>query len=127
MNRLLFSVLALLRGRGRAAKSAAPDASRKGSEEAALPRDRQEVDHLAAVLHRGPRGEGADDVRGPQAAFVEVNEKGTEAAAATGVKMGLKSIIPPRVIFRADHPFIFALRDNRTGAVLFLGRVVDPQ
>lgn len=60
-------------------------------------------------------------------AFVEVNEEGTEAAAATGVVMGITSIIPPRAVFRADHPFIFALRDNRTGAVLFLGRVVEPQ
>ncbi len=59
--------------------------------------------------------------------FVEVNEEGTEAAAATGVVMRIASINPPRVVFRADHPFIFALRDNRTGAVLFLGRVVEPQ
>ena len=60
-------------------------------------------------------------------AFVEVNELGTEAAAATAVVMAeLDSVEPPVLEFRADHPFLFALRDTRTGAVLFLGRLVDP-
>ena len=56
-------------------------------------------------------------------AFVSVNEEGTEAAAATGVIVGPTSA-PPQ--FVADHPFIFLIRDNVTGSVLFLGRVVDP-
>lgn len=60
-------------------------------------------------------------------AFVDVNEEGTEAAAATAVVM-VKAMRPsaPPVVFRADHPFVFLIRDNRTGAVLFIGRVVRP-
>lgn len=56
-------------------------------------------------------------------AFVAVNEEGTEAAAATGVSVGIVSL-PPE--FRADHPFLFLIQDNLTGSVLFLGRVQDP-
>jgi serpin B len=56
-------------------------------------------------------------------AFVEVNEEGTEAAAATGVSMGVTSMPPT---FRADHPFLFLIRDNLTRSVLFLGRLADP-
>ena len=59
-------------------------------------------------------------------AFVDVNEQGTEAAAATGIVFGLTSMPPPPLIFRADHPFFFMIRDNRRGNILFLGRVVDP-
>ncbi|MHB1120652.1 MAG: serpin family protein [Bellilinea sp.] len=60
-------------------------------------------------------------------AFVNVDEEGTEAAAATGVIMGLKSMPtgePIRV--EVDHPFLFLIRDAETGAVLFMGRVVQP-
>jgi serpin B len=54
-------------------------------------------------------------------AFVEVNEEGTEAAAATGVVMRLTSIGPaPIPVFRADHPFLFLIRDNLTGSILFI-------
>ena len=56
-------------------------------------------------------------------AFIAVNEEGTEAAAATGISVGITSL-PPE--FRADHPFLFLIRDNLTGSVLFLGRVLDP-
>ena len=59
-------------------------------------------------------------------AVVEVNEEGTEAAAATGIVMGLKAMPEPPLTFRADHPFIFLIRDNKTGSILFIGRVVDP-
>ncbi len=60
-------------------------------------------------------------------AFVEVNEEGTEAAAATGVGMALTAAMPQEPpVFRADHPFLFLIRDNQTGSILFLGRVVDP-
>ena len=58
-------------------------------------------------------------------AYVDVNEEGTEAAAATGGVVGLTAFRPPPV-FRADHPFLFLIRDNHSGGVLFLGRVVDP-
>jgi len=62
-------------------------------------------------------------------AFVEVNEEGTEAAAATAVVMrvlsagGSGSQIP---VFRADHPFLFLIQHNETGNILFMGRVMDP-
>ena len=62
-------------------------------------------------------------------AFIEVNEQGTEAAAATGGGI-LGGVITvegePNPVFRADHPFIFFIQENRTGAILFLGRVMDP-
>ncbi len=60
-------------------------------------------------------------------AFVEVNEEGTEAAAATGVIVGItsRSLLQPP-IFRADRPFIFLIKDNATGSILFLGRLADP-
>jgi serpin B len=62
-------------------------------------------------------------------AFVKVDEKGTEAAAATAVVMAPRAVIrqvqpPPE--FKADHPFLFFLRDLRSGAILFMGRVSDP-
>ena len=60
-------------------------------------------------------------------AFVEVNEEGTEAAAATGVVVGTTSVTPPPELFRADHPFLFLIRDNRTESILFLGRVTHPE
>jgi len=61
-------------------------------------------------------------------AFVEVNEEGTEAAAATGVVIGVTSaVIDPDPVFRADHPFFFAIRDNRNGSILFAGRLVTPE
>ena len=59
-------------------------------------------------------------------AFVDVNEEGTEAAAATGVVMAGKSAPAPAPVFRADHPFLFLIRDTKTGAILFLGRILDP-
>ena len=54
---------------------------------------------------------------------MEVDEKGTEAAAATAVVMEEKK--PPS--FRADHPFLFVIRHNATGSILFMGRVHDPR
>ena len=62
--------------------------------------------------------------------FLEVSEKGTEAAAATAVVM-MRVTSAPRTfpftpIFRADKPFLFLIRDKRTGVVLFLGRMTSP-
>jgi len=57
---------------------------------------------------------------------VDVNEKGTEAAAATGVMIGTRGLPPPTPEFRADHPFIFLIRHNSTKSILFMGRVVNP-
>jgi serpin B len=60
-------------------------------------------------------------------AFVRVDEKGTEAAAATAVVMERAGAAPMKVVeFKADHPFLFLIRDNASGLVLFLGRVADP-
>lgn len=67
--------------------------------------------YISAVIHK---------------AFVEVNEEGTEAAAATAVVMMTTSMRSPLPIFRADHPFIFMIKDNQTGSILFMGKVVDP-
>lgn len=71
--------------------------------------------YISAVLHK---------------AYVDVNEEGTEAAAATGIIMRATAVRVPRPeqppVFRADHPFVFAIRDNRNGAVLFMGRLADP-
>jgi serpin B len=66
---------------------------------------------VSAVIHQG---------------FVDVNEKGTEAAAATAGLFMTASARPPTPVFRADHPFFFLIRENRTGSVLFAGRVTNP-
>jgi serpin B len=74
----------------------------------------QERLFISAVIHK---------------AFVDVNEEGTEAAAATAVTMRATAIRPmpeEPVEFRADHPFVFLIRDNRTQSILFLGRVMNP-
>lgn len=62
------------------------------------------------------------------AAFVEVDEQGTVAAAATSISFGACGgrVSPPSATFHADHPFIFLIRDNHTGTILFLGKIVDP-
>jgi len=57
--------------------------------------------------------------------FVEVNEEGTEAAAVTSVEMTVKSV-SFKPIMRIDRPFIFAIRENRSGTILFIGKVVEP-
>ncbi len=60
-------------------------------------------------------------------AFVDVNEEGTEAAAATVVVIA-ENAMPESIpaVFRADHPFLFLIRDRHTGSILFMGRVMDP-
>lgn len=64
--------------------------------------------HVQGVIHK---------------AIIAVDEKGTTAAAATGVTVGVKSV-PPQL--RADRPFLFFIRHDPTGAILFQGRVLDP-
>jgi serpin B len=59
-------------------------------------------------------------------ARVDVDERGTEAAAATGGVAVMSAVREEPPKFRADHPFLFVIRHNPTGAILFLGRVVDP-
>lgn len=61
-------------------------------------------------------------------AFVDVNEAGTEAAAATAVVMLGSAARPGEpVVFRADRPFVFLIRDVRSGCVLFMGRMANPK
>uniref|UniRef100_T1IPU3 Serpin domain-containing protein n=1 Tax=Strigamia maritima TaxID=126957 RepID=T1IPU3_STRMM len=66
---------------------------------------------VSAVLHK---------------AFLEVNEEGSEAAAATAVVMMLRCAMTFDPEFRADHPFLVFIRDNRSGSIMFWGRVVNP-
>ncbi len=91
------------------AKMGMPDAFNDKADFSGM--DGSKMLYISAVLHK---------------AFVEVNEEGTEAAAATGVVMTLKSAPRPSPVFRADHPFVFIIKDNTTNSILFIGRVVDP-
>ena len=61
-------------------------------------------------------------------AFVDVSERGTEAAAATGMTVHATAMRMPEpvVVFRADHPFLFLIRDTHSGVVLFIGRLTRP-
>jgi serpin B len=62
-------------------------------------------------------------------AYIDVNEEGTEAAAATAVgfrALAMRGPVEQPPVFRADHPFIFLIRDNRSSSILFLGRMADP-
>lgn len=58
--------------------------------------------------------------------YIKVDEKGTEAAAVTGVTVGTTSVGPDLAVFRADHPFVFLIREKDTNSILFVGKVVDP-
>jgi serpin B len=80
----------------------------------ANPKDPEDRLYVSSVFHKG---------------FIKVDEKGTEAAAASAVVMaragGARPVAPPKE-FKADHPFLYLLRDTRSGLVLFMGRVADP-
>jgi serpin B len=67
--------------------------------------------YIGAVLHK---------------TYIDVNEAGTEAAAATPVIVAPTAAPGRPPVFRADHPFLFAISESRSGALLFLGRVTDP-
>ncbi len=88
-----------------------PDAFRPGVADFSGMDGRKDWLSISAVLHK---------------AFVAVDETGTEAAAATAVAIAARSLGPPMPVFRADHPFLFLIRENATGAILFMGRVTDP-
>jgi serpin B len=60
-------------------------------------------------------------------AVIEVEEQGTEAAAATGVSVTIASVAPPAQAFIVDRPFLFYIADAATGAILFQGRIADPR
>jgi serpin B len=59
-------------------------------------------------------------------AFISVDENGTEAAAATAVIVGTTAMPVDVAEMKMDHPFVFLIKDNATGAIIFMGRVVDP-
>lgn len=62
-------------------------------------------------------------------AFINTDENGTEAAAATAVivwQTAIESTPPKPIVFDADHPFVFFIQQNQTGIILFMGRVVNP-
>lgn len=107
-----------------------------------LPKFNLETDH---TLNETLTDMGISNIFGPEADFsgingrtdlfvslvkhkavVKVDEEGTEAAAVTGVFMNVKSLghAPPRrITFRADHPFLFLIKDKNSGLVLFVGKV----
>jgi serpin B len=58
--------------------------------------------------------------------YIKVDERGTEAAAVTGITVGATSM-PVDNSFRVDHPFVFAIREKDSGAILFIGKVMDPK
>jgi serpin B len=58
--------------------------------------------------------------------YVRLDEKGTEAVAATGAGIGVTSLPPPPKVVKVDHPFLYFIRDKQSGRVLFIGRVIDP-
>ncbi len=58
--------------------------------------------------------------------FIETNEEGTEAAAATVVDIGLTSMPPAALVFKMDHPFVYIIREITTNSIIFMGRVADP-
>ncbi|HLP74289.1 MAG TPA: serpin family protein [Bacteroidales bacterium] len=59
-------------------------------------------------------------------AFVETNEEGTEAAAATVVEIGLTMAPAPPMVLKLDHPFMYVIRETSTNSIIFMGRVSDP-
>lgn len=83
--------------------------------------------YVADFTDIGPGHLAIDEVL--QKAFISVDEKGTEAAAATGVGMvtiAAQVVSPDPITFNADHPFLFLIRDTKTGSVLFTGQVENP-
>jgi len=84
------------------------------------------VTGLFEVPELGGIGENVVVTDALHAAKIKVDESGTEAAAATAIIMDLTAMPTGGVEFRVDRPFLYLIRDNATGAVLFLGRVLDP-
>ncbi|XP_022962083.1 serpin-ZX-like [Cucurbita moschata] len=59
-------------------------------------------------------------------AFIEVNEEGTEAAASTAIEISNKSLALDQINFVADHPFLYLIREDKSGTLLFIGQVLNP-
>jgi serpin B len=68
--------------------------------------------HISQIQHR---------------AFIDVNEDGTEAAAATAVEFAARAAPGPQTTLKIDRPFLFMIADEASGAILFVGRVTDPR
>jgi len=60
-------------------------------------------------------------------AYINVNESGTEATAATAVIMNMTSALMYPKVFKADHSFIYLIKDNATGSILFMGKIMNPK
>ena len=81
---------------------------------------------LFDVPELGGIGENVAVTDAVHAAKIKVDESGTEAAAATAIMVGLTSMPAQSVELKIDRPFLYVIRDNVTGAVLFVGRVMNP-
>ena len=75
-------------------------------------------------MYKGPQNLYISEVK--HKTFVEVNEEGTEAAAVTSVGVAMTSVDPTVFWMRVDRPFIFAIRENKSQTLLFVGKIVDP-
>jgi serine protease inhibitor len=58
--------------------------------------------------------------------YIKVDEEGTEAAAVTSVEVGITSMPPAGFVMRVDRPFVFAIRENHSQTILFMGKIVEP-
>ena len=61
-----------------------------------------------------------------QKAYLAVDEQGTEAAAATGIVFGITSVLADEVTMNCSRPFLYLIREETTGSILFMGHVIDP-
>ena len=94
--------------------------------EIAFDRERAEFSGmLAAPPEPSTDNVSIDEVK--HKTFIEVNEKGTEAAAATSIGIRTTSLRLNTFNMVVDRPFFCAIRDNQTGTILFMGSIVDPK
>jgi serpin B len=77
-------------------------------------------------MSEGAKSEGLHVSTVVHKAYLDVNEQRTEAAGATGAAVALSAVPTRPVVFRADHPFLFAIRDRKSGELLFIGRYSNP-
>jgi len=82
------------------------------------------VADLSRMTGRTPAALAVSDVF--QKTYLDVNEEGVEAAAATAVEFDKLCCSPEAKVFRTDRPFLFVIRESRSGVILFVGRVLRP-
>ena len=81
---------------------------------------------FSGIMADGQPSVNIDEVK--HKTFVEVNEEGTEAAAVTSIGVLRTTMMPQRSFSMVvDRPFFCAIRDNQTGALLFMGAIIDPE